>query len=184
MTLKLKLVLDMVKMYLYAEYELSTCNSWKVIPQTKRQTHKPDWNYHLSVYADGNKIEHTRIRMGGIPVVSVWSMFRDSLRVPVLLKMHTQWENLPPKENISLIIANTRYKKPLDEFVRERGITFAFSFLSVRKLWNPFIPKWNQFSLGDWNDIYLNGSKKNIRILLKWFRFRFLFRSVWMGLND
>ena len=62
MTLILKLGLDMVKMYLYAENELPSCIGSKVIAwtdrhtdrQTDTQTDRPYWNYYLSAYADGN----------------------------------------------------------------------------------------------------------------------------------
>ena len=50
MTLILNLDLDMVKMYLYAKNEITNYSGSKVI-----QTDRPNWDYYLSTYADGNK---------------------------------------------------------------------------------------------------------------------------------
>ena len=55
MTLILNLDLDMVKMYLYAKFEIPSISHSKVTAWTDTQTDRPDWNYYLSAYADGNK---------------------------------------------------------------------------------------------------------------------------------
>ena len=56
MILILRHNLDMVKMYLYIENELPTICSSNVTAWTDRQTDRPEWNYYLFTYTDGNNI--------------------------------------------------------------------------------------------------------------------------------
>ena len=42
----------MVNMYLHTQDEIPSCSDCKVFPE---QTDRPNWNYNLPAYADGNK---------------------------------------------------------------------------------------------------------------------------------
>ena len=69
MTLILKLDLDMVKMYLHTENEVSVWSGSKVIAWTDRgdrQTDRHDWKHYLPTY------------MGGKNVVSFWKTWLES----------------------------------------------------------------------------------------------------------
>ena len=46
----------MIKMHLYTKKEGPSFSCSKVIAWTDTQTDRPNWNYYLSTYADGNKM--------------------------------------------------------------------------------------------------------------------------------
>ena len=56
MTLILKSDLNIGKMYLYTKNEVPSINHSKVTAWTDTQTDRPDWNYYLSAYTDGNDL--------------------------------------------------------------------------------------------------------------------------------
>ena len=89
-----QLDLDMVKMYLYAENEVSSYCSSKVLvwrdrhteTQTDRQTDKPEWNYYQSAYADGNEW-----------IYDVWRLIVSVLLAHGEHMAGVKWENFWPQ---------------------------------------------------------------------------------------